>query len=300
MDCPVYCQTGVSLAAFTTYKIGGPADFLLQPRDDAEFAAAIRWCRMEGLPLTVLGGGSNVLIADAGIAGAVILTDQMRHLEAGPDGIDAGAGAVMDAVCLLAARHGLAGLENFYGMPGTLGGAIYMNARCYERAISEVLVHIRVVDGTGCPDQLAASDGGFAYKTSRFQGQPEWITSARLGLTPGAEPARLLERMEEFRLKRLSKGQYAFPNAGCVFKNDPRAGVVAGRVIEACGLKGFRVGEAEVFQQHANFVVNLGRATAEDVAAVLRHIQRVVRDRTGIQLEREVQLLGRWDPDSAF
>jgi len=299
MDCPIPCQTDALLAEFTTYRIGGPADFLLQPADDAEFAAAVRWCRAKSLPLTVLGGGSNVLIADAGIAGAVILTTRLQRLEATPDGIHAGAGVGMDALCRFAARHGLAGVENFCGLPGTVGGAVYMNARCYGRSMSDVVVSVAVVDAAGAPGTRAAAECAFAYKASRFQGRPEWVTSAQLRLVPGAAPAQLLEAMEAQRLKRLAKGQYAFPNAGCVFKNDPRTDMVAGRLIEGCGLKGFRVGEAEVFQQHANFVVNLGRAKAADVVAVIRHVEQVVEAETGLRLEREVQLLGRWDRESA-
>ena len=292
--CPVDCLAGEPLAPYTTYRLGGPADFLLLPRDSGEFAAAIRWAAARGLPVTVLGGGSNVLIADAGVEGAVLVTTRMQAVSFEEGTVSAEAGITMDRLCELCAGRGLAGIANFYGMPGTLGGAVMMNARCYEHSIEEVVEAVDAVDTAGEAYCFSRAECRFAYKDSRFQGGAEWAVRVRLALRPGGPPEALRAEMERRRRHREEMGQYRFPNAGCVFKNDYRVGIPSGKLVESCGLKGFRIGGAEVFPSHANFVVNTGGATAADVLAVIRHVEQVVFEQKGVRLEREVRLLGRW------
>lgn len=292
--CPVECLPGEPLAPYTTYRLGGPADLLLLPADAAEFAAAVRWAAAHALPVTVLGGGSNVLVSDAGVEGAVIITTRMQALSFEDGAVSAESGISMDLLCELCAGRGLAGIANFYGMPGTLGGAVMMNARCYEHSIDEVIETVDAVGAAGEPRRYSRADCRFAYKDSRFQEGGEWIVGVRLALHPGAPPGELRAEMEHRRQHRENMGQYRFPNAGCVFKNDYSVGIPSGKLVEWCGLKGFRVGGAEVFPSHANFVVNTGGATAADVLAVIRHVERVVFEQKGVRLEREVRLLGRW------
>ena len=291
------CLSGEPLAPYTTYRLGGPADFLLLPRNPAEFAAAVRWATARGIPVTVLGGGSNVLVSDAGVAGAVLVTTRMQAVSLAGDPVSAEAGIAMDRLCELCAERGLAGIANFYGMPGTLGGAVMMNARCYEHSIDEVIESVDAVDAGGEPRRYSRVDCRFAYKDSRFQSGTEWVVGVRLTLRPGSPPAELRAEMERRRQHRENMGQYRFPNAGCVFKNDYAVGIPSGKLVEACGLKGFRIGGAEVFPGHANFVVNTGGATAADVLAVIRHVEQVVFEMKGIRLGREVRLLGRWETE---
>jgi UDP-N-acetylmuramate dehydrogenase len=297
-DIPVPFRRHEPLAPFTTFRIGGPADLLLLPRSAAEFAAGVRWAGACGLPLTVLGGGSNVLVADAGVAGAVILTTGLERIEAAGGSVWAEAGVDMSNLCERCAGLGLAGLQNFYGMPGTLGGAVFMNARCYERSIADVVDSVCAIDVAGRETELPAAACDFAYKRSRFQGGREWIAGVRLRLAPGGDAGRLRAEMAEFRRRRESMGQYLLPNAGCIFKNDYRVGTPSGKIIESCGLKGERLGDAEVFARHANFIVNHGAATAADVLSLIRRVERQVAEQTGLRLEREIQLVGRWGDDA--
>jgi len=299
-DSPVPYRRHEPLAPYTTFKIGGPADWLLLPGNARDFAAAIRWTISRGLPLTVLGGGSNVLVADAGVAGVVILTTGMRRVEADGASVRAEAGIAMDDLCDFCAGRGLVGLQNFSGMPGSLGGAVFMNARCYERSIGDVIRRVRGVDRAGSETVFEAAACEFAYKRSRFQAGGEWVADVDLRLEAGIDPVRIREQMSDFRRRREAMGQFLLPNAGCVFKNDYRTGTPSGKIIESCGLKGARIGDAEVFARHANFIVNRGAASAREVLELIRVVERTVRDRTGLNLEREIQLLGRWGDASTI
>lgn len=292
---PVPYRLDAELAPFTTYRIGGPADILLLPESPDEFVRGLLWARQEGLPVTVLGGGANVLISDRGVDGVVLLTGGLRGIQFRDCEVSAEAGVLMDDLCRKAAQQGLAGLQPFGGLPGSLGGAVYMNARCYNRSISDVLLSVQSVDSEGNIRTRLPEECDFRYKHTCFQAGNEWILSARLALSPGGDPAVLTEETLAYRNRREAQGQYRFPNAGCVFKNCYSVGTPSGRIIESCGLKGRIQGRAQVFDGHANFIVNLGDATASEVLALIQTVEAEVEAQTGIRLEREVQLLGRWD-----
>jgi len=294
VNVPVPFRRREPLAPYTTFRIGGPADWVLLPDSAQGFVAAVRWIIGQGLPLAILGGGSNVLVADAGVDGAVIVTTAMRRVEVDGAEVRAEAGIGISDLCEFCAGRGLAGLQNFHGMPGSLGGAVFMNARCYERSIGDVVRRVHGVDRGGHEATFEAAACGFAYKRSRFQAGGEWVAEVDLRLEAGADPVRLREAMSDFQRRREEMGQFLFPNAGCIFKNDYRTGTPSGKIIESCGLKGMRIGDAEVFSRHANFIVNRGAASACEVLALIRSVEQVVRDRTGLELEREIQLLGRW------
>lgn len=294
MKIPVPHKTGEPLAPYTTFRIGGPADFLLLPRSTGEFISALQWATGQALPVTVLGGGSNVLVADDGIEGAVILTTGLRQLTITGSQVSAEAGLEMNELCTACAGRGLAGLETFSGLPGTVGGAVYMNARCWERSISETLTAVTFADRNGFIQTWLASRLNFAYKLSRFQLHGEFVLTGHFNLTPETNPENLRHSMAGYRQKRENSGHYQYPNAGCIFKNNHLAGEPSGRLIERCGLKGRTAGAARIFERHANFIINTGQAKAADVLALIRQIEEEVFRQTGIRLEREVQLLGRW------
>jgi UDP-N-acetylmuramate dehydrogenase len=289
---PLPFERNVPLSDLTTFRIGGPADLLLLPQTIDEFVDGVRWCRREEIPLTVMGGGSNVLISDEGIRGAVMVTTRLTRLSGDGNWVVVESGATVDQFCEYCAGRKLAGAENFYGMPGTVGGAVFMNARCYERSMADILDSVVVVGPDGDSHEISAMDCLFSYKQSRFQDHREWIVSARFTLEVACDEGELRQSMATVRRKREQMGQYAFPNAGCVFKNDYDLGVPSGKIIEDCGLKGWQRGDARVYEKHANFVVNIGRATAADVLALIESVEAEVFRQKGVRLKRELRLLG--------
>jgi len=282
------------LAPYTTFRIGGPAEFLLFPGNGEEFGQGVAWCQHRHLPLTVLGSGSNVLVSDKGVPGVILLTTGMRSLQISKNIMDVEAGMEVNDLCEASAEKGLSGLETFSGLPGTIGGAVFMNARCYDISISDIIQEITVVDSSGQIIKYKGEECNFSYKHSRFQTSNEWIVSVRLGLISGPSPSRIRNEMKKARRKREDMGQFLFPNVGCIFKNDHRLGTPSGKIIEQCGLKGCRIGGAKVFERHANFIVNMGDASAEDVLQLMRTVEAAVYAKTGIRLIREIQLLGQW------
>ena len=296
-------RVGEPLARHTTFRIGGPADLLVEPADEADLARVVGWARGRGVPVTLLGGGSNVLAPDEGLRGLVIRVglDFLHWEEPDPDGrrgVVVGAGTALARLVHEAARRGCRGLEPCAGIPGTVGGALVMNAGTRDGSIGQVVDWVRVVDGEGRLAVWPRSRCGFAYRTSRMQQEGVTVVAARLVLAPG-DPAAILAEIRRHTAYRQQTQPLRYPNCGSVFKNPP--GNAAGRLIEACGLKGLRHGGAQISEQHANFIINLGGATAEDVLALMSRAWRCVRQRFGIVLEPEVRLLGalarRWPPD---
>jgi UDP-N-acetylmuramate dehydrogenase len=284
----------LELAPHTTYRIGGPADLAILPCDAEDLARALATLAGAGAHWVVLGGGSNVLVSDLGVRGAVVLTSELRELEVRGRELVAGAGVPSHEVALAAQRAALSGAEFLAWLPGTLGGACYMNARAYGSEVAAVLACARVVERDGTLREVAPAASEFAYKRSPFRAAGAVVAQATLALVPG-DPIAIGERIDHIGRERRAKHELDFPSCGCVFKNDRRIGVSSGALIESCGLKGFRIGAAQVSPHHANFVFNLGGATARDVRAVIEHVRRVVEERTSHRLETEVQLIGEWE-----
>ena len=278
------------LCRHTTFRIGGPAALFCQPQTQQALTRALALCRAAGVRSYLLGNGSNTLFADEGYDGAVIrLGRGLDSIEAGPDGtLTAGCGALLSAVCRFAAQHGLAGLEFAYGIPGSVGGAVYMNAGAYGGEMKDVLCRVDALDGEEKPCSFAREELGLDYRTSRFEKEGGVILRAQFALRP-APQGEIAERMEDFLARRNEKQPLDKPSAGSTFKR-PK-GAFAAALIEQCGLKGFRVGGAAVSEKHSGFVVNLGGATARDVLAVADEVARVVEERTGIQLEKEIRVV---------
>jgi UDP-N-acetylmuramate dehydrogenase len=280
--------TAAPLAPLTTWKIGGPAELLAEPCDREDLVLAVEWARDAGVAWRVLGNGSNLLVRDAGVPGLVLrIRKRLDELEWAPPRVRAGAGVLLPALANRAAARGLAGLEFAAGIPGTLGGALVMNAGWHE---FEIRHHVRSVDHLGADgrvSRLAAADCGFRYRGSRFRGGAGVVLGAELELAPG-EPSRIRARIEHHAESRKKDQPTELPSCGSVFLKPP--GDFAGRLIDEAGLKGLRVGAVEVSPKHANFFVNLGGGTAEQVLELVERVEQTVRERFGVELEREFEL----------
>lgn len=283
---------GAPLARYTSFGIGGPAGLLATPTDEAELAACLAGARAEGLPVLVLGGGSNILVRDGGFPGLVIRTSGFQELAGEGPAIRAGAGVRIGRLLAFAVRQGLAGLEILAGVPGTVGGAVWGNAGAWGGAVGDRIRGVRVVSADGQAAELPREAIPFRYRAS---GLPTGsvLTRADLGLTPG-DPGEIRRRISGYLVERNRKQPTAFRSAGSIFKNPP--GDFAGRLVEAAGLKGARIGNAAVSERHANFILNLGGATAADVLGLAALATRRVRETTGILLELELQVVGVDEP----
>ncbi|MDX9757528.1 MAG: UDP-N-acetylmuramate dehydrogenase [Bacteroidota bacterium] len=275
------------LAPLTSFRIGGPVDIYIEPASIDEIAALVTHLRGGETPYVVLGNGSNVLISDEGIHGVALSIERHFSTLAFEDGIvTAGGGVRLSKFVDFCVRHQLAGSEMLAGIPGTLGGAVIMNAGAYGGEISDYMIDVTVLrDGT--PRTIEKTDAGFRYRGSDLR--RDIVLAARFRFPEGDETV-LKARRKELLLKRNAAQPVNHPNAGSIFKNPP--GDFAARLIEESGLKGFAVGGARVSERHANFIINTGGATAADVLDVIRHVRRTVRERHGVSLELEIRLLG--------
>jgi UDP-N-acetylmuramate dehydrogenase len=282
----------VPLADLTSYRIGGPAEILVEPASAADVEKVVREARAAGAPLTVIGAGSNVLVSDEGLEGVVLrIGARLGGVVVDGDLITAGAGAPDGDLARAAARAGMTGLEFIEDIPGTLGGGLVQNAEAWGDAISDHLVDVTVVDASGDLVTLEARELSFGYRDSTFKRSGELvIVEARFAPAGRAEPAAIERRMDELRQRRHSRYPLELPSCGSVFKRPD--GDYAGRLIEEASLGGTRVGGACVSRRHHNFIVNTGGATAGDVRALVRLVQDRVRERFGVQLERELVYLG--------
>lgn len=278
------------MSEHTTFAVGGPADILVLPKSVKDMSLAIRAARALELPITVLGGGSNVLVRDGGIRGVVIQLNQMtKVLSCNENKILASAGFMLKDVCQFAQEHALTGMEFACGIPGTLGGAVFMNAGAYGGEMSHVVSRVRTVNSTGGVHTYNAPNLGFAYRQSRFQKSQEFVVEIELLLRSGNK-ADIQSEMDELMQKRRSKQPLDLPSAGSTFKRPP--GHFAGTLIDQTGLKGLSCGDAQVSTKHAGFVVNTGHASAQDVLDVIHEVQRRVEKAHGVHLEPEVRIIG--------
>ena len=281
------------LAAHTTFRTGGPADLYALPLHADDVATLLAWANEHGVPWFVLGGGSNILVSDRGIRGLVIDTTSLSGTRVEGTTLVAGADKPISNVAAAAADHGLAGLDFIYAMPGSTGGAVWMNARCYGGEIFDVLAGVELVEPDGREAHYTPQSDDFGYKRSPFMSRAAVMTSVSFRLRPG-DPDELWPSMREHEEDRRAKGHFAAPCAGSVFKNNRAFGRPSGAIIDGLGMRGYSVGRAKVSDLHANIVVNTGDATASEIRALVDHIQREVADRLGLELEREVLYVGDW------
>ena len=279
-----------AMSKHTSFRIGGPADLLIAPTTEAEVAQVVTKVRNCQLPLTVIGNGSNLLVRDKGIRGVVVkLGNNLKHMQCSGTTLTAEAGVSLAAVSNQAALCSLTGLEFAVGIPGSLGGAVYMNAGAYDGEMKNVVTSVRVMTEQGVFKTITNQDLAFSYRHSILQSTQDIITSVELKLVKGQNEL-IQEKMADFTNRRLNKQPVNLPSAGSMFKRPP--GYYAGALIEGAGLKGYRVGDAQVSEKHAGFVVNMGKATAQDVLQLIKDVQEKVFAASGQHLEPEVKIIG--------
>lgn len=280
------------MSGHTSFKIGGPADVLIAPDSVDKLKIALDTCNSENIPFMIVGKGSNLLISDEGIDGAVI------KISKGLDAISliddetvlCGAGASLSDLCGFCLKNGLSGLEFAYGIPGSVGGAVYMNAGAYGGEMRDVVTEVQFLTADGEIDAYSAGNLNFGYRKSIFSDSDKIILSAVFKLKKDNKDA-VRSRMEDFMGRRKAKQPLNFPSAGSTFKRPE--GYFAGALIEESGLKGFSEGGAMVSEKHAGFVINTGNATCSDVTALMQHIVDTVEKKYGVVLEPEVIKKGR-------
>lgn len=278
------------MSAHTTFKIGGPARWFLKPKDTDEVAAVLKLCKARGVTPFFLGKGSNLLVRDRGYDGVVVSTAGMdcTVTVAGENTIYADSGVSLARLAALAADAGLSGLEFASGIPGSVGGGLRMNAGAYGGELCQVVERVDYLDEDGELHVLPGAECHFSYRHSLFCRQPWLITGALFRLTPG-DPVEIRGKMAELNRRRRDKQPLDYPSAGSTFKR-PQA-YFAAALIEECGLKGLRVGDAQVSEKHSGFVVNVGSATAADVLELMDKVRKTVFEKTGVTLEPEVEIL---------
>lgn len=281
-------RTEAPLAPFTTWRIGGPAEILATPEDAVDLVHAVRWANASGTPWRILGNGSNLLIRDEGVRGLVLrLRRTLDGIHVDGTSIVAGAGASFPAVANAAAVHGLAGLEFAAGIPGSVGGAVVMNAGWHQYETGNVVARVDFLTREGERESWPRERCAFGYRTSAFKGRPGIVLEATFGLAQD-DPDAVRARLDGFAASRKQNQPTELPSCGSVFLKPP--GDFAGRLIEAAGLKGAREGAIEVSPKHANFFVNLGGGTARDVLALVARVEREVSERFGVKLHREFEV----------
>ncbi|MBE9255842.1 UDP-N-acetylmuramate dehydrogenase [Dolichospermum sp. LEGE 00246] len=291
-NCPL--KTHTSLSAFTSYRVGGEAECYVSPYDLEALQVSIEYAKENNLAITVLGAGSNLLVSDRGIPGLVIATRHLRSKNFDPTTgqLTVSAGEPIPTLAWDAAALGWEGLEWAVGIPGTVGGAVVMNAGAHNSCIADMLVSAQVLSPDGTLATLTPEELGYTYRSSLLQGRKRIVTQATFQLQPGADPVQVTARTKEHKKHRLSTQPYSYPSCGSVFRN-PKP-YSAGWLIEQTGLKGYQLGGAQVAQLHANFIVNRGGAKASDIFSLIRHVQNEVQERWSIWLEPEVKMLGEF------
>ncbi|ULQ60650.1 UDP-N-acetylmuramate dehydrogenase [Brucepastera parasyntrophica] len=303
------------MSAHTSFRTGGPADVYIEPENREILIELITFFMQNGIPVSIVGGGSNLLVSDTGIRGAVlspVKLDRITFSDTGdPDKpvlVTAEAGCEMNTLTQWCAEHGLSGLESFAGLPGTVGGAAYMNARCYACSISDVFFEAEIVgfrEERCIIEKRQYIPSEWEYKRSPFQkeygekplllyGGTPVILSVTFRLFPGL-PEHITQEMNEHIRDREEKGHFRYPSAGSAFKNNREYGKPSGKIIDETGLCGLRIGDAQVSPWHGNFIINTGNARASEVYALIKKIKEQVYDRTGFVLEPEIIIAGEWE-----
>jgi UDP-N-acetylmuramate dehydrogenase len=277
-----------AMARHTSFKIGGPADLVVVPEDAEDLKAALAFARSQQLPVFVLGSGSNTLVRDGGIRGMVILPERFQDLEREGTQVTVGAGVRISRLLAFCSKQGLTGLEFLSGIPGTVGGAVWGNAGAWGGATADRLARVQLVTEEGDDLLLGCETIPFAY---RFSGFPKGavIVRATFALAAG-DPTTIRQRISRWLVQRNASQPVEFRSAGSIFKNPPED--YAGRLVDAAGVKGTRIGGAMISEKHGNFFVNLGDARAADVLALVALARERVRATAGIDLELEIRVLG--------
>lgn len=279
----------VPMRQFTSIKVGGLADALFFPKDAKELKRLVRRAGRKNIPFLILGKGTNLVVKDTGIRGWVIsLTQGMRKVQMKGDVVEADAGLPLQRLVQFSIHKGFTGLEPFFGIPGTVGGGLAMNAGAWGAELKDLLLSLTLMKGDGEKIERPRGELKFSYRSLSLP--PSWIIlGGRFQLKKG-DPGEILERVKTYSEMKRKTQPLDYPSAGSIFKN-PEEGP-AGKWIEEAGLKGFKIGQAMVSDLHANFIVNLGKATAEEVISLMEWVEKKIYDEKGISLEREVRVVG--------
>ena len=275
-----------SLKKHTTFKVGGNADFIAMPQDKQQAVKLLKFVKENDIKHYILGRGSNVIFRDNGFKGVVIKTANMQQIDYTDETtVFAGAGVPMNVLCKSLQEHSLEGLEFCYGIPGNVGGGLYMNAGAYGGEISNAVCEVEYIDENCEVKTINVKDCDFAYRHSVFQSKDWFITGCTFKLKKG-DKEKILEFMEDIMQRRIDKQPLDKPSAGSSFKRP--AGYFAAALIEQCGLKGCSVGGAQVSEKHSGFIINKGDATCSDIVALAEHVEKVVFEKTGVAIEKEM------------
>ena len=284
----------VSLKDYTTFKVGGNAAVFLSPSDLQSLTSLMDLAKKSNGKIFVLGGGSNVVVPDEGFDGIVISTLKLNKISLTEEGLVCECGASMHDILDFCIEHSLTGLEKFAGLPGTCGGAAFMNARCYEKSISDVLLAVKYyADGKIIDYKMDKAD--WSYKKSPFQGDlnndsKPLVLSVTFDVRKG-DKSEIAGQAEKYIRDREEKGHFRFPSAGSVFKNNHDFGKPSGKIIDECGLRGLTSGGAQIAPWHGNFIINKDNASASDIRKLVEEVKKTVREKTGFELECEIIFL---------
>lgn len=281
------------MSLHTSFHIGGPADLYALPSDREDLAKLLAAADSEGLPVFILGGGANILVSDRGIRGLVIDMGEFSEIQVKDPWIIGGCGAPVSAIAQRASAASLSGMEFIYRMPGSLGGALWMNARCYGRSIGDANGWVEYLDPQLNESRLELPSDSFGYKESPFQKNGAILLRAGFRLIHD-DAETIGRRMKEVEEDRRAKGHFEYPSAGSVFKNNRSFGQPTGAILDRLGLRGTRHGGAQIAPFHANIIINTGGATAEDVASLVSYARETAYKQDGIELEPEIRFIGEW------
>nr|WP_010251489.1 UDP-N-acetylmuramate dehydrogenase [Acetivibrio cellulolyticus] len=274
----------------TSFKIGGPADLLITPASVSQLGELIKLCNRQNLPIFIMGNGTNLLVSDKGIRGVVIkIYDNLNGYTVKEDCIEAYGGILLSKLSGIALENELAGLEFASGIPGTLGGAVAMNAGAYGGEIKDVVIETEFIDKDGDIKVLRGDEHQFGYRTSFIQKQSGIVVRSIIKLKKG-DKTSIKTLIDDLTGRRKDKQPLEMPSAGSVFKRPE--GYFAGKLIEDCGLRGYSIGGAQVSDKHCGFIVNTGNATSKDIMDLISHIQKTVKDKFNAELQTEIRIVG--------
>jgi len=281
-----------SMSLHTTFRVGGPADLFAEPESMESFVELVRTCLAEHTPYSVIGNGSNLLVGDRGYRGMIIaLGKGLSKSKVTGNVMEAQAGTLLSAAANTAAKNSLRGMEFASGIPGSLGGAIVMNAGAYGSEMKDVLSEIRILEADGSLSVVTPEELELDYRSSNIPALNRTVLSAKLVLQDGDEE-EILSEMKELNTRRKEKQPLEYPSAGSTFKRP--AGFFAGKLIQDAGLSGLRIGGAKVSEKHCGFIINAGNATAADIRDLIWEVQKRVKDNSGVELETEVRMIGEF------
>lgn len=278
------------MSSHTSFRIGGPADAMVLPESIAQLGELVEYFSRSNIPYTVMGNGTNLLVSDRGIRGVVVkIYDNMDKCTVKGDMLEAEAGMLISGAARQALQNSLTGLEFAEGIPGTIGGAVTMNAGAYNGELSMVVYQTEYMDSKGKVTVVTGDEHCFSYRSSIIQKTKGIVLKTRLKLKQG-DVSRIKEQMEDFNFRRRDKQPLEWPSAGSVFKRPQ--GHFVGKLIDDCGLRGFGMGGAQISDKHSGFIINTGNATCEDVLNLIKHIRKTVKERYNVQLEPEIRIIG--------